>query len=51
MTDSNCHLTSNLETQQSELEMLVAMYPGDGELELADPAVIQDIQVDKIPSK
>lgn len=44
MAGKSGDLSSNLETQQSELEMLVAMYPDDTELELANPASIQDIQ-------
>jgi len=34
----------NLEVQHSELEMLAAMYPGAGEMELSNPAVLQDLQ-------
>eukprot|EP00088_Acartia_fossae_P057770 TRINITY_DN6742_c1_g1_i10.p1 TRINITY_DN6742_c1_g1~~TRINITY_DN6742_c1_g1_i10.p1 ORF type:complete len:289 (-),score=30.38 TRINITY_DN6742_c1_g1_i10:161-1027(-) len=35
---------ANLEMQASELEMLIAMYPGDKELHLSNPALLQDIQ-------
>jgi len=41
MTDN---LQSNLLLQLNELEMLVSMYPGDKELHLSNPALLQDIQ-------
>jgi hypothetical protein len=44
MSNDDGQLQFNLELQRSELEMLVAMYPGQGELDLTNPAVQQDIQ-------
>jgi hypothetical protein len=44
MEFKNEEVVQNLELQLSELEMLNSMFPNDGELELADPGVISDIQ-------
>ena len=44
MEFKNKKVVQNLELQLSELEMLNSMFPNDGELELADPGVISDIQ-------
>jgi hypothetical protein len=37
-------IQSNLLLQLNELEMLVSMYPGDKELHLSNPALLQDMQ-------
>ena len=44
MEFKNEEVAQNLELQLSELEMLNSMFPNNGELELADPGVISDIQ-------